>query len=122
MFANLVKKSEENNSETSSLSSVSSTNDSVKTPILEDKGVVEVKTVVEEVKKEDRTSATAFKIKGLPDTYELKDEKGQPLGKAAVQTSELSQLLRQSIQVEGKKVKIQWYEEFERYKILGLLE
>ena len=74
------------------------------------------------IKKEERTSATAFKIKGLPDTYELKDEKDQPLGKAAVQTSELSQLLRQSIQTEGKQVKIQWYEEFERYKILGLLE
>lgn len=73
-------------------------------------------------KKEDRTSAIAFKIKGMPDTYELKDEKGVPLGKAAVQTSELSQLLRQTIQVEGKKVKILWYEEFERYKIVDIAE
>ena len=64
LFANLVKKSEENNSETSSLSSVSSTNDSVKTPILEDKGVVEVKTVVEEVKKEELDVVKKFEFQG----------------------------------------------------------
>ena len=74
------------------------------------------------IRKEDRQVAFAFKIKGLPDTYELKDERGEILGKAAVQTLELSQLLRQSVQAEGKKVKVQWYEEFERYKILGLFE
>lgn len=74
------------------------------------------------IKKEDRTSAMAFKIKGMPDTYELKDEAGTVLGKAAVQTADLSQLLRQAIQNEGKKVKIVWSEEFERYKILGLFE
>jgi hypothetical protein len=74
------------------------------------------------VPKEQRTTAFAFKIKGLPDTYELKDEAGSPLGKAAVQTTELSQLLRQVILNEGKQVKIQWYEEFERFKILGLVE
>lgn len=75
-----------------------------------------------EVPKEQRTTAYAHKIKGLPDTYELKDEAGSPLGKAAVQTTELSQLLRQVISNEGKRVKIQWYEEFERFKILGLVE
>ena len=74
------------------------------------------------VKKEERSDALAFKIKGLPDTYELKDEAGVVLGKAAVQTAELSQLLRQAIQNEGKKVKVVWSEEFERYKILGLFE
>lgn len=74
------------------------------------------------MKKEERTIATAFKIKGMPDTYELKDEKGISLGKAAVQTSELSQLLRQTIQAEGKNVKILWYEEFERYKIVDIAE
>jgi hypothetical protein len=74
------------------------------------------------IQKEDRTTAIAFKIKGLPDTYELKDEKGNALGKAAVQTTEVSVLLRQAIQDSGKKVKIQWYEEFERYKIVSLLE
>jgi hypothetical protein len=74
------------------------------------------------VSKEDRQFAFAFKIKGLPDTYELKNETGEILGKAAVQTLELSQLLRQTVQAEGKKVKVQWYEEFERYKILGLFE
>jgi hypothetical protein len=72
------------------------------------------------VTKEQRTFALAFKIKGLPDTYELKDEAGNPLGKAAVQTADLSQLLRQSVQAAGTRVKVQWYEEFERYKILGL--
>ena len=74
------------------------------------------------IQKEDRTTAIAFKIKGLPDTYELKDEKGNALGKAAVQTTEVSVLLRQAIQDSGRKVKIQWYEEFERYKIVSLLE
>jgi hypothetical protein len=73
------------------------------------------------IRKEERTVALAFKIKGLPDTYELKDEEGGALGKAAVQTAELSQLLRQSIGQEGKQVKVQWYEEFERFKILGLV-
>ena len=72
------------------------------------------------VAKEDRTLALAFKIKGMPDTYELRDEAGKPLGKAAVQTAELSQLLRQSVGNTGTKVKVQWYEEFERYKILEL--
>lgn len=72
------------------------------------------------VSKEERTVALAFKMKGLPDTYELKDEQGNALGKAAVQTAELSQLLRQNIGQEGKQVKVQWYEEFERYKILGV--
>jgi hypothetical protein len=73
------------------------------------------------VSKEDRTVAIAYKIKGMPDTYELKDEAGTVLGKGAVQTAEVSQLLRQTIQAEGKKVNVQWYEEFQRYKILGLV-
>jgi hypothetical protein len=73
------------------------------------------------VSKEDRTVAIAYKIKGMPDTYELKDETGTVLGKGAVQTAEVSQLLRQTIQAEGKKVNVQWYEEFQRYKILGLV-
>ncbi len=73
-----------------------------------------------EIPKEERTVAMAFKIKGLPDTYELRDESGNPLGKAAVQTTELSQLLRQTIQNDGKQVKVQWHEEFERFKIVGL--
>jgi hypothetical protein len=74
------------------------------------------------IEKEKRTEAMAFKIKGMPDTYELKDETGASLGKAAVQTSEVSQLLRQAIQAQGMKVQIQWYEEFERFKIVALLE
>ena len=75
-----------------------------------------------EIPKEERTVAIAFKIKGLPDTYELRDESGNALGKAAVQTTELSQLLRQAVQNDGKQVKVQWYEEFERFKIVGLSE
>jgi hypothetical protein len=75
-----------------------------------------------EVPKEERSTAMAFKIKGLPDTYELRDEAGGPLGKAAVQTTELSQLLRQAIGNDGKQVNVQWHEEFERFKIVGLSE
>lgn len=75
-----------------------------------------------QIPKEQRKVALAFKIKGMPDTYELKDETGTVLGKAAVQTASLSQLLRQSIQAEGKKVNVEWSEEFERFKITGLSE
>lgn len=78
--------------------------------------------VVQPSKKEDIKEAFAFKIKGLPDTYELKDAVGTILGKAAVQTTDLSILLRQAIQQQGKKVKVEWSEEFERYKIMGLVE
>jgi hypothetical protein len=91
-------------------------------PIQKPKQEVKQQPILVNVRKEDRQVAFAFKIKGLPDTYELKNETGEILGKAAVQTLELSQLLRQTVQAEGKKVKVQWYEEFERYKILGLFE
>ena len=74
------------------------------------------------VSNEERTVAIAYKIKGLPDTYELKDTYGTALGKAAVQTTDISQILRQTVGQDGKKVKIQWYEEFQRFKIIGLLE
>ena len=84
--------------------------------------LVKQETKVVEIPKEERTVAMAFKIKGLPDTYELRDEVGKALGKAAVQTTELSQLLRQTIQNDGKQVKVQWHEEFERFKIVGLSE
>ena len=73
-----------------------------------------------QIKREERVNAMAFKIKGMPDTYELKDEMGTVLGKAAVQTAEMSQLLRQAILQEGKSVKVEWSDEFERFKILGL--
>ncbi len=87
------------------------------------KPVVEApKADVQSVSKEARTVAIAYKIKGLPDTYDLKDEQGTSLGKGAVQTSECSLLLRQAIQQQGKQVKVLWSEEFERYKILGLSE
>lgn len=68
------------------------------------------------------TQAFAFKIKGLPDTYDLQDQKGRPLGKAAVQSAQLSQLLRNSFQgnISSIPVRIEWNEEFSRFKILGL--
>lgn len=68
------------------------------------------------------TVAFASKIKGLPDVYELVDEKGAPLGKAAVQTTEMSTQLRQQFTASNQsvKVQIQWYEEFGKYKIIGL--
>jgi hypothetical protein len=68
------------------------------------------------------TVAFASKIKGLPDVYELVDEKGTTLGKAAVQTTEMSTQLRQQFTAANQsiKVQIQWYEEFGKYKIIGL--
>lgn len=92
-------------------------------PKTSSKPVVQLpKVEVKAVSKEERTVAMAYKIKGMPDTYDLKDEEGNSLGKGAVQTTECSLLLRQAIQQEGKKVKVAWSEEFERYKIIGLLE
>lgn len=92
-------------------------------PKVQPKPIQEIqKPLPKPIEKEKRTEATAYKIKGMPDTYELKDESGASLGKAAVQTAEVSQLLRQAIQAQGKKVGIQWYEEFERFKIVSLLE
>jgi hypothetical protein len=82
--------------------------------------IEEVKIEVKPLSKESRTQAMAYKIKGSPDTYDLKDETGNSLGKGAVQTSECSILLRQAVQEQGKKVKVVWSEEFARYKILGL--
>jgi hypothetical protein len=68
------------------------------------------------------TIAFAAKCKGLPDVYDLQDERGNSLGKAAVQTTEMSTQLRQqfSASVQTVKVQIQWYEEFSKYKIVGL--
>lgn len=85
-------------------------------------GVNALPSPVTVLKREERISALAFKIKGMPDTYELKDESGTGLGKGAVQTADVSQLLRQAVQVQGTKVKVVWSNEFERYKILGLLD
>ncbi len=71
------------------------------------------------------TEAIARKIVGMPDTYALQSKTNLDLGRAAVQTSGISILLRNEF--TGKKresvpVSIQWYEEFQRYKITGILE
>lgn len=67
-----------------------------------------------------KTTAFAYKIKGLPDTYDLQDEKGVSLGKAAVQSAQLSLALRTlfSKGVNSIPVSIEWNEEFSRFKIL----
>ena len=68
------------------------------------------------------TNALAFKIKGMPDTYDLQDEKGRTLGKAAVQSAQLSLQLRNSFQgnLSYIPVRIEWNEEFSRFKILAI--
>lgn len=70
------------------------------------------------------THAQAYKITGLPDTYDLKTTDGEALGKAAVQTANVSIQLRQEFtakKVAFVPVKIQWYEEFQRYKIESVM-
>ena len=71
------------------------------------------------------TEAVARKIVGMPDTYALQSMTNLDLGRGAVQTSGISMLLRSEFtnkKKESVSVKIQWYEEFQRYKITGLLE
>ena len=71
------------------------------------------------------SEAYARKIIGMPDTYELTSTTNLELGRAAVQTAGISMLLRQQFQEKKRdsvKVSVQWYEEFERYKITGVLD
>jgi hypothetical protein len=71
------------------------------------------------------TEAIARKIVGMPDTYALQSKTNLDLGRGAVQTAGVSMLLRDEFLVKKKdsvSVSIQWYEEFQRYKITGLLE
>ncbi len=70
------------------------------------------------------TEAIARKIVGMPDTYSLQSKTNVDLGRAAVQTSGVSMLLRAEFtqkKRESVEVSIQWYEEFQRYKITNLL-
>jgi hypothetical protein len=70
------------------------------------------------------TEAVARKIVGMPDTYALQSKTNVDLGRAAVQTAGVSMLMRNAFGKEKKEavdVSIQWYEEFQRYKITGLL-
>jgi hypothetical protein len=71
------------------------------------------------------TEAIARRIVGMPDTYQLQSKTNVDLGRAAVQTSGISMLLRSEFTTKKREsvpVSIQWYEEFQRYKITGLLE
>jgi hypothetical protein len=73
----------------------------------------------------NHTEAIARKIIGMPDTYALQSKTNLDLGRAAVQTAGVSMLLRNeftSKKCESVPVSIQWYEEFQRYKITGILE
>lgn len=75
------------------------------------------------VKNISLTRAIASKVTGLPDTYDLTDSTGQPIGRAAVQNAQTSIELRQAITKPGVKrvpVRVEWYSDFERYQILGL--
>ena len=70
------------------------------------------------------TEAIARKIIGMPDTYSLVSPTNLDLGRAAVQTTGVSLLLRNQFaekKCESVRVSVQWYEEFQRYKITGLL-
>jgi hypothetical protein len=74
---------------------------------------------------EKHTHAIARKIVGMPDTYALQSKTNIDLGRAAVQTAGLSMLLRNEFVIKKKEsvsVSIQWYEEFQRYKITGVLD
>jgi hypothetical protein len=71
------------------------------------------------------TEAIARKIVGMPDTYSLTSKTNIDLGRGAVQTSGLSILMREEFtkkKRESVPVQIQWYEEFNRYKITGVLD
>ena len=84
------------------------------------------KQVIPEVKTEPQTQfteAVARKIIGMPDTYALTSKTNLDLGRAAVQTSGVSMLLREEFtkkKADSVNVQIQWYDEFKRYKITGL--
>ena len=71
---------------------------------------------------ETYTVADAYKITGLPDTYELKNDAGISIGRAAVQNAKVSISLRAAFtaQIKHVKVNIEWHDDFKRYKIIGL--
>lgn len=72
---------------------------------------------------ERHTYAFAHKIIGLPDTYDLQNPEGSSIGKAAVQNAKVSMELRQafmSAAIKSVRVNIEWHEDFQRYKILGI--
>ena len=62
--------------------------------------------------------AIAKRVPGLPDTFDL-FTKGESIGRAAVQNAEISMKMRSSTAKEIS-VQIEWDEEFNRYKIIGV--
>lgn len=74
---------------------------------------------------EKATEGFASKITGLPDTMDLTSTLGATLGRAAIQSAELSMSLRKAFQGEpaGTKlaVRLAWSTDFGRYEIVGLL-
>jgi hypothetical protein len=72
----------------------------------------------------NHTEAIARRIVGMPDTYSLTSKTNIDLGRGAVQTTGMSILLRDEFtrkKLDSVPVKIQWFEEFKRYKITGIL-
>lgn len=68
------------------------------------------------------TQARAVKVVNLPDTYDLLNEQGQALGRAAVQAASLSMKLREAFKQQSEvRVGVEWNEEFQRYKISSIL-
>ena len=71
------------------------------------------------------SEAYARKVVGMPDTYSLTSKTSLDLGRAAVQTAGVSMLLRSAFaskKTDSVLVSLQWYEEFQRYKITGVVE
>jgi hypothetical protein len=73
---------------------------------------------------EKATEGWASKVVGSPDTMDLTSHNGQSLGRAAVQSAELSISLRKAFQGKpaGTKlhVRLGWLADFGRYEIIGL--
>ena len=85
---------------------------------------VPIKNVIMPKSNQKPTLATAEKVIGMPDTYDLLDSNGASLGRAAVQNAQVSMALNAAFQNSKSNrvhVSIQWYEEFQRFKITGLI-
>jgi len=58
----------------------------------------------------------------IPDTYCLETATGEPLGLAAIRTLEMSKRLRELLKkAESIFVDVQWYEPFQKYSVLKIL-
>jgi len=61
-------------------------------------------------------------VEGKPDVYDLKDSKGQDVGRASVQTLSISQALQQK-RSTGEQIRVmaEWNEDFESYVVTSVL-